>query len=144
MNYIREAEEILNHYRDLQIANTNLEERLEEIYAQLNDAKAIEISDMPKGGGNNSPDDRICNLIYQRDETEHNLQINRNTLHKIEEILEKLGSENKEILLESFDDIGKTDSSIAKSLGISRTTLIQKRGKALKKFAVQLFGIKAV
>ena len=144
MNYIHEAKEFLRQYKNLRIANDNLRDKIAMLRTELEGYKPVNSSGMP-GGGSSSPDDSLCNLIFERDRNIEALQANSLRLSKATAILNKLDKESLDILKLSFiESEEKTDTEIAKELGIGRTTLNEKRRRALKEFSIQLFGIKAM
>ncbi|QLY82247.1 sigma-70 family RNA polymerase sigma factor [Clostridium intestinale] len=144
MNYIHEAKEFLRHYKDIKIANENLRYKIKELNSRLGEVKSMTISDMPKGGGGELPDDKLCNIVFERDKNIEALQKNSLTLTKATTILNKLDEESRKVLILSFIEDDKTDTEIARELKITRPTLNEKRKKALKKFSIQLYGIKAI
>lgn len=143
MNYIREAIEYLKNYQNLKIAAENLRDRLHELNEELQGYKEINVTDMP-GGSAKTPDDAVCNLIFQRDRTKEQYIETVNAITKIEKILNNLEDKEKKILnLSYIMDI--PDSNIANyELHCSRITVQRIKKEALRKLAVQLFGIKAI
>ncbi|ERK31568.1 sigma factor-like helix-turn-helix DNA-binding protein [Clostridium intestinale] len=144
MNYIHEAKEFLRHYKDLKIANENLRYKITELNSKLSEIKSMQITDMPHGGGGELPDDKLCNIVFERDKNIEALQKNSLILTRSTAILNKLEEEYRKVLILSFIENERTDTEIARELNVTRPTLNDKRRKALKKFSIQLYGIKAV
>jgi RNA polymerase sigma factor (sigma-70 family) len=143
MNYIREAIDYLRNYQDLKIAAENLEDKINELNGSLEGYKEINNSGMPGGGGSSAPDDAICNLIFQRDKSIENLDDTNKAIVKIENALSKLSEEEKKILIKSYSQ-EMTDTQISDELNISRRTFYRYRSEAIRKLAVQLFGIQVI
>lgn len=143
MNYIREATDYLKHYRELKKANENLENRLKQIKAELEGYKPIDYSGMPHGSGSAAPDDKICNLIFERDNLEKLLKENRLKVSEIEEVFNGLNDEFREVLKLAYIE-EQPDVIICNKLGMSRSTYYRTRGKAQRSLAIQLFGIGAM
>lgn len=143
MNYVREAIEYLRNYGDLKIAQENLEDKLHELNGSLEGYKEVNNSGMPGGGSAGAPDDKVCNLIFIRDRTTESLIETNNTIMKIDYILSKLGEEERKIIISSYAE-EKSDLLIAEELNISRRTFYRYRGEAIRKLAVQLFGIQVI
>jgi ArpU family phage transcriptional regulator len=144
MNYIHEAREFLKHFKDMKIANENLRYKIDEMNEKISEVKGMTISDMPKGGGSNHPDDNLCNAMFERDRCLEALSKNSIKLSRATTIFNKLDKESKEILTMYYIEEEKTDTEIARELGIGRTKLSLKKNSALRKFAIQLFGINAL
>ncbi len=142
MNYITEAIEYLTHYKELDIANDNIKLRIKEVEGELESCKGAIYSDMPKGS-KTMPDDRICNLIFQRDRLKEIQEENKLKLNTIESMFNKLEDEYKNILTISYVE-RKNEMAILDELNMSRATYYRIRSKAIKSFAIQLFGIVAI
>lgn len=142
MNYITEAIEYLTHYKDLDIANDNIELRIKEVESELEGCKGAVYSDMPKGS-KAMPDDRICNLIFQKDRLKELHEENKLKLSQLENMFNKLEDEYRDILKLSYVE-RKNEMSILDELSMSRATYYRLRTKAIKSFAIQLFGIAAI
>jgi DNA-directed RNA polymerase specialized sigma subunit len=140
MNFLYETQERLTNYEDCKHANLNLKNRLSQLNQELEGYKPIIMSDMPSGGGSVEPDDRICNLIYERDRTKEMLEKNTNQLKNFDIAFNQLPEEDRKILTMAF--IKQVDeSTIVKNLNVSRNTYFRERKKVLKRFARKLHGI---
>lgn len=141
MNYIWEAKDFLKHYREYENANKNLIDKLSKLNAGLEGYKPINYSDMPHGSGEASPDDKLCNMIFERDVTKNCLKENKIKIDDCEKIIAGLDEECKNILTMScIDEL--PEIQIMHKLNISRANYFRKKGEALRSLARQLFGIK--
>lgn len=145
MNYVREAREFLESYRDYEKANENLRNKLKDLNTRLEGYKPIDYSGMPHGSGDAEPDDKLCNMIFERDKTKECLLTNIREVNKCEHIINNLSVEEKKILMMTYvDNNGETpETYIMKELNMSRRTYYRYKGHAIRKLARQLFGIKA-
>lgn len=141
MDYVREAKEFLKNYRDYVIAQENLKDRLKELNTTMNNCKMIDYSGMPRAQST-EPDDRICNLIFERDETKKCLEENTAMLEKAKKIIANLTKEQQQILELSYiaED---TDTAISLRLHMSPRTFYRAKSEAIRTLARQLWGISA-
>lgn len=139
MNYIREAKEFLMNYKDYRIANNNLEDKLNTLNTDLEGHKPINISGTP-GTSSYSFDDRLCNLIFERDKTKEYLETNSAKLTNCENILNNLPEEYRKILIFSYVEY-RTETEIMMDLHMSERTYYRRKEEAIKCLARQLFGI---
>lgn len=142
MNYIKETVNILKNMENLKKAEENLKYQIIEVRSELKSTKSLIITDMPKGSSS-SPDDRTCNLIFKEKQLLKNLKETQIKIAKVNKLFKGL-SEEERLLLEKVygeDSELKTDTDIAKELGISRVTLSNKKSRVTKKLAIQLWGI---
>lgn len=142
MNYIWEAKDFLRHYREYENANKNLTDKLNRLNAELEGYKPIDYSGMPHGSDEASPDDKLCNMIFERDVTKKCLQENKIKIDDCKKILDGLNEEQRKILTMSYID-EQPEVEIIKKLNLSRRTYFRCKGEALRSLARQLFGIKA-
>lgn len=142
MNFINETINILKNYENIKKSKTNLEYKYKEIVEELRNIKALDMSGMPKSSITNA-DDKILNLVYQKETIRRLYNETSQKLSKIEKYLEGISEEEKEILLKSYTT-DTTDTEIARDMEFSRQTLNEKRKKTIKKLAVQLWGIGAI
>lgn len=140
MNYMLETEHFLRNYKDYEVANTNMANKLMEIDAELEGCKSIQISDMPHGGSGNEPDERMFNLIFERDKTKELLKKNKTKLTRAKSIIKNLDEEQQIMLRMAFlEDI--SEEEILTRLNISRRTYYRMKNAALKRLGRQLYGI---
>lgn len=141
MDYIYEAKEFLKNYRTYKRADENLRDKLGDLDTALEGYKPTDLSGMP-GAAAENPDDRICNLIFERDKTKEAYEANRQLLEKAEKILQGMDKDLREILVMAYvDEMFETD--IVKKLCLSRPTYFRIKGKAIRQLAREIWGIKA-
>lgn len=149
MDYIREAIEYLKSYKDTQMSIINLREEITKLDAELK-GSAITYTDMPGGGGIIPADDIMLNKIYRKSQAEKQLKESAATIRRIDRILKDLNSDNNEkhgdMLRKSFIArlSNKDIDELADEFGYSRRQFYRVREKALKRFAIQLFGISVI
>lgn len=141
MDYIYEAKEFLKNYRSYKRADKNLKDKLVDLETALEGYKPINVNGMP-GATAENPDDRICNLIFERDKTKEAYEANRQLLEKAEKVLQSMDKELRDILIMSYvEELFEND--IMKKLNISRPTYFRMKGRAIRQLARELWGIKA-
>lgn len=141
MNYISEIIIIIKNYNNLKIAQENLKDKLRDINTKLEGYKSINYGNIHGSGA--GANDKILNLLFEKNKTLEAYKENKITLNKLNKIFSGLSQDEKEVLLHAYIE-DKTDTEIAKELDISRKTLNDKKRKAIKKLAVQYWGIKAI
>ncbi|PAB61333.1 DUF1492 domain-containing protein [Anaeromicrobium sediminis] len=145
MNYIREAELYLKHYGDLKYSLNHINREITKLKwsGAPSDAKAIVIDDMPQG--NKVPED-IMDIAYKlkcyiemKKETEEKLEEVDATLDEMNEDGEQLG----DVLRMWYIDRASKEE-IAEELSYSRSNVYYQKDKAIKKFAIRIFGIRGL
>jgi hypothetical protein len=142
MNYIKEAEEYLRSYSDLKDSIVNIKKELEYLELEITGAKAIDYSGMP-GGGAALPDDRLVNLLYKKQVKEAALESTENTVTHIKNIFENLSGEESKVL-KAFYIEGLRGTALEEKFELCERQVYNLRQPAIRKFAKQLFGIKAI
>lgn len=151
MNYfngVSMADQLLKHYKGLERSVQNLDQRINSLVrrASPRPLKAIDIEEMIKAGGKK---DTTLNLLFEikvlmdtRDETKEELS-------RIDKVLEDIEKEpgckfyTPVLRAWYIDKTPKED--IAKEIGYSsRQSIYDIKNAALRKFAVELFGIKSL
>lgn len=144
MDYKREAIEYLKSYKDTLNSVRNLREEISILDAELK-GSAITYTDMPGGGGVVPADDIMINKIFRKALAERGLKESSITIKRIDRILESLNDEDRhgDMLRRSFIErlSDKDIEELADEFGYSRRQFYRVREKALKRFAIQLFGI---
>jgi DNA-directed RNA polymerase specialized sigma subunit len=140
MNYIYETEAFMRNLNDYEQANTNLLTRLSEINTQLEGYKSQQISDMPHGGSGAEPDDKICNLIFEKDRVTELLKKNQKKLNAAQKALTNMDDNQRKMLKMSFDD-SFNEEDILSTFNISRRTYYRMKNNAIRKIGRQLWGI---
>lgn len=145
MDYKREAVEYLRSYDKLKIALDNLKCEILELKTDMKAIKAINYSGMP-GGNLGEPDDAIVNKMYRLRKAEEEYKETFKVIKRMDQILKKFDeTENfySKILKGYFIEC-YTEEQLSKDLGMSDRNLRRVKQKALKIFAIQLFGIKVI
>lgn len=143
MDYIKEAEWYLRNYRDLKMAVTTIEDELDYLEEELTGAKAIDYSGMPSGGGATLPDDRVVNLLYQKQVKQKTLDLTKLKVKHIETIFNNLGPKDEDLLKAFYLD-NLRGNELEGQFALSERQVYNLKKIAIKRFAIQLFGIKAV
>lgn len=145
MNYIGDAIEYLKNYENLKKAIDNLENDIKELKAELNagQVKGIEYSDMPKGDSPGLPDDNIINKMYMLQIKRKEYAITKKTIEKMDKVLSGLSKEDERILRAWYID-GLRGDTVYKHTLCSERNFYRCKSNALKNFAVQLHGIRAI
>lgn len=148
MDYIREAIEHLRSYNDLQFALQNLSREIAELKATMPDVKAIEITDMPKGGGPAGADDILVNKVYRLQMAKTEYKTAYRAVKKIDQTLEDIslqkGCETFGGLLRAWFIQHRDKEDISLELGYSERQIYRIKDIALRKFAIQYFGIDVI
>lgn len=147
MNYINEAMEYLTSYKDLKIAVENLKEKETKLSENLHSLKPINLNGMPKGKSV-EVDDVLVNTIFQLDQTKKFIKETEDKIREIDLVLENLKSndatEEYEKLLRLWYIEEWTKIAMTKEFNCSDRQLYRIRAKAIRKLAIQLFGIKVI
>ena len=141
MNYIKEAETYLKDYYDFNKSLENIHIELESIEQELISVKSINYDDVPACGSCNS-DDRIVNLIFKKQVKEEAYKLTSSKIEHIDIILNEMG-EDGVILRRAYID-GDMHFKIYNDLNLSERTFYSRKAIAIRKFAIRLFGLKAV
>lgn len=141
MNYIKEAENELRHYNELVSAEANLKEELDFIEQELTNVKAINYEDVP-GGSSVNGDDRLNNLLYKKQIKKDSHNVTKRKIDHIDNILKSMDKDG-EILRRAYIN-NEMHIRIYTDLGLCERTFYDRKSLAVRKFAVQLFGLKAV
>lgn len=143
MDYIKEAEGYLRSYRDFKQSIATIESEIDYLDEELIGAKAIDYSGMPSGGGATLPDDRVINLLYQKQVKQKALDSTKAKINHIEKIFTNLGAKDEE-LLKAFYLNNLRGIELEGQFGVSERHAYNLKKIAIKRFAIQLFGIKVV
>lgn len=145
MNYIKEAEEELKRYSDLNKSLEVLGDDIKTINFDLNTIKTTSLDSTP-GGGNINGDDAIANMLFKKQVKERAYKSTYSKIKTIEKALnhiEKDGerdTDDKQLLLYYYvDKLG--DDRTAEKLNISRSSFYRRKYIAITRFARQFFGV---
>lgn len=147
MDYVREAIEYLKSYNDLARAKENLMTDIRELKAVTGEISA-NLDGMPHGGGGSGYDDRVINKLYRLQVAEENYKETVKNMTKIEKVLDDLneGFDNElhGKLLRMWFIENKTKEDIADELFISVRHVFRIKNQAIRRLAIQLFGIRVI
>lgn len=122
---LKVANDFLKHYREYENANKSLVDKLNKLNAGLEGYKLIDYSEMSHGSGEASPDDKLCNMIFERDVTKKYLKENEVKIDGCEKILAGLDEDYKKILTMSYID-ELPEIKIMHKLNVSRANYFKK------------------
>lgn len=150
MDYVREAEKVLYHYRDLKFALQNLEHQIEKLIFQSAPADAkganIEITGIKSGYH-----DDAYNSLFKLKVLTENWDKTEEEIKKIDSLLDAIEKEpgceyyTQVLRLWYIEKIPKEE--IAGLIGYSpasRQSIYNIKDKAIRKFAVMYFGLGAL
>lgn len=147
MDYIQEAENVLSAYQDLVHSLDSLKDEIRTIEYELQSIKSMDYESV--SGGSMNSDDRITNLIFKKQVKISAYKLTKAKINNIDSALDylenngEMDSLDKDILKLLFIDKFRMED-ICYKLNLSESTLRRKRHYALKRFSIQLFGIKAL
>lgn len=150
MNYIKEAEEILKYYRDLNRSVDHMGYELAKLIVHNAPSHLSAISlDITGIHGSGGEDDNTYNVLYKiqvlsesREKTRAELEIIKMELEEIEQDPE---CENFGKVLHEWYILGTRKSEIKDILGYSSMQSVYGvRNKAIRKFAIRHFGLDAM
>ncbi|WMJ80965.1 DUF1492 domain-containing protein [Clostridium sp. MB40-C1] len=147
MNYINEAMEYLTSYKDLKIAIENLNEKEIKLNERLYGLRSGNFNGMPKGKSVEA-DDILVNTIFQLDQTRKFIKETEDKIKEIDDVLKNLkendDTEEYEKLLRLWYIEDWTKIAMTEEFNCSDRQLYRIRAKAIRKLAIQLFGIKVI
>jgi hypothetical protein len=147
MDYLREAIEHLRSYNDLNFALQNLSREINDLKATMPDVKAIEITGMPPGGGSGTADDILINKMYRLQMAEKEYKATYKAVKKIDQVLNDISKDDCEKygqLLRLWFIQHRSKDEIAEELTYYERQIYRIKDIALKKFAIQYFGIDVI
>jgi hypothetical protein len=151
MNYIKEAENVLWYYNDLYRSIENIDREIARVVRKQGPSNltaiAIDITGVSGGGGQ----DEAINMVYKIQTLTGNRERTQTELGEVDRILNDIsqepGCEYYGRVLRKWYIERVPKEEIAKQIGYSpssRRSIYDIKGKAIRKFAVTLFGIEAV
>lgn len=147
MDYKREVIEYLKNYSKLIDSIENLKDEIAELRIDIKSLSGIGYSDMPSGnGGVGEPDDRIINKMVRLEKAQEEYKTTTKTVKRIERAFARFEKENKsyyKILKGCFID-QYTEEQLMKDFHYSDRNLRRLKQKALKAFAIEIYGIKVI
>jgi len=150
MNYIREAEKYLWHYRDLKYSLEQLDREISKLKwsGAPKIPSAQELDGMPHG---QVYQDDMMNIAFKLQMCIEGREKTLGELNEIDQVLEDIskekGCEDYGKVLRMWYIEKKTKEEIAEVLNYSqnsRQSIYDIRGKAIRKFAIMKFGLDAL
>lgn len=149
MNYIKEAENVLWYYNDLYRSIENLNREIAKIVGRQipSGLNAIQL-DVTGIHGSGDADDNTYDLMFKLKTLSENREKTIAELEKIRKTLEEIseddGCELYGSVLEQWYIQRTPRDEIAESIKCSYRNMYRIKDRAIKKFAVRLFGIEAL
>lgn len=146
MDYKKDAEDQLRYYKYLKGAVDNLKTEISNINTELTCIKNIDYSGMPHGSGSALPDDNIVNKLYRKQRAIEELKITLRAIKRIEVILDKIQelNESEGKILKVFYIEGLRGEALEDAMGCSERNCYRIKYEAIKKLAIELYGIKVL
>lgn len=148
MNYVKEAEQILYYYRDLNKSIANMDRRISRLVAKAGpkNLSAQAIDNVRVSGSSNH--DETINLIFEIQKLVDERERTMKELEKAECVLKGLNDapncEHFEIVLRKWFIENTPMEEIAEELGYVERNAYKIRARAIRKFAVRMFGIETL
>lgn len=148
MDYIREAIEYLKSYKDLQASLENLSFEIKELNAVIPGDKSIELDGMPHGSGSSLPDDAIVNKLFRLQKAKEEYVKTKKAIDHMDKVLAGLSDSEEHKIHEKvlrlwFLENRRADD-IGKQINCSERHVFRIKNIAIRRLAVQLFGIKVI
>jgi len=148
MNYIREAENVLKHYKDLYQSIENMDRQIGRLVSNAGPSGGRAIK-LDESGIRSGKFDATINLLYEIQTLTDNKFKTQTELDEINVILDEISAEpgceqHKAVLWKWYiERVPKED--IAEQIGYgSKQSVYNIRNLAIRKFAIRLFGIDAL
>lgn len=148
MNYIREAEQILYYYKDLYKSITNIDRQISRLVAKAGPTNltAIAVEEVKVSGGGQH--DETINVLFELQRLVEEKNKTRKELEKLDHMLNGLGDasgcEHYEIVLREWYIEQTPRHEIALKIGYAERNVYKIKHRAIRKFAVRMFGIDAL
>lgn len=147
MDYIREAIEYLKSYNDLVKARDNLSIEIRELRANTGE-KSVNLDGMPHGSNGSGLSDYVVNNLYKLQIAERNYKETIRCMARIDRILEELNegkrNEMHGQLLRMWFIENRSKELIAETLNISVRHIFRMKNIAIRRLAIQLYGIRVI
>lgn len=148
MNYIKEAENILWHYNDLYKSLENNDKQFAKIISRTGPSDLSAVA-LDLTGIHSSKTDEAYNVLFELNKLRECKENTAAELSKIDDLLQNISNEKGCELFGAvlrkwyIEKMPKED--IAGETGYSsKQSIYDLRAKAIRKFAVQMFGIEAL
>lgn len=148
MNYIKEAENVLKYYRDLNRSIDHMSHEIGKLMGQNAPHHLTAVPLDPAGGIHGSGKDDTYNVLYKikvltenRDKTKAELD----TINQIlDEIIKEPGCEKYRYVLMEWYIHRTPKEEIAEEMPCSVRNVYRLRDEAIKKFALRYFGLEVL
>ena len=149
MNYIKEAEDILRYYRDLDQSVGKMRNQISKLMDKHAPSPLNALALDPTGVHGGSGLDDAYNVLYKikvlAESCEKTLYEMELVTKELDEIDKDPGCENFGIVLWEWYVLGKSKADIAEMLGYSSVQSVYGlKDRAIRKFAVRHFGLNAI
>lgn len=142
MDWKREAENKLRQYAARQEGVKNTEAEIRRLEARLTCIRSATTDSTPVHGGGNAREDAIVNNIALRTELEWALRDNRRWLATVDRALNQLTSEERKILDRFYIHRARENvDRLCEELHLEKAQVYRKKGLALQKFTLLLYGV---
>ena len=141
MNWKTEAEEKLTDYPFVKRSMKNLDKEIRRLDMELTALRSSGFVSASGGRGGRRKEDRMLDNIASRELMTKALEQAELYIQTVDQALETLDSENREILEAVYiQSQWGSVSELAMELGLERSTLYRKRDDALRKFTLAMYG----
>lgn len=146
MDYKREAIEYLRQYDNLQTSLDNLKDEIRELSIDIKTLKAVSYSDMPSGRGAVEPDDALVNKMIRLSRAKNEYKRTQRTLDRIIVTMDRFEKDNSNYakILKKYYMECLTEEQIAEDINMSQRHLRRLKNKAIKTFALSIFGVNVI
>jgi hypothetical protein len=149
VNYIKEAENILWHYNDLYKSLVNLDKQIAKIISRSGPKELSAVALDLTGIHGSGKSDEAYNVLFELQKLKDCREGTAKELFKIDVLLDNISAEPGCELFGAvlrkwyIEKMPKED--IANEIGYSsKQSIYSLRAKAIRKFAIQMFGIEAL
>ncbi|TZE81991.1 hypothetical protein [Calorimonas adulescens] len=148
MNYIKEAENYLYYYADMHRSLERMEHEICKLVSQAG-PRGIKSAVLDETGIKAGHQDETMNILFRLQILTENKEETKRELEKIDKILDEIsrdpGCELYGLVLRKWYIEQRPKEEIAAEIGYSsRQSIYSLQAKAIRKFAVQFFGIRMV
>ncbi len=142
MNWKKEAINLLKDYPVKMYALENLKERYTMLELESKSIRASQTSSIPLKGDLNRQQEHLINSLAEKEQLQANFRFTKRHINWIEKGLSSLEEDERQVLEGFFikgDSRAKED--LMDQLAIERSALYDLKEKALRKFALSMYGL---
>jgi Protein of unknown function (DUF1492). len=147
MNYIKEAENYLHHYRDMKRAANNAKRQVTKIKSRTEPKEVGSVKLDVTGVRGSSKEVNTYDDMYKLTEWVRIYKENMKEIEHIAKILQEISDEENEPykdILEYWYVERLSRDEICEKMNIGKSAFYEKKEKAIQKLALSLFGIRVV